>query len=59
MENEIDVREIYWPKDRKGTIKVWCPKEIYIQLIAKCEDCNYYKGLVFGKGVKCNYKEGK
>ena len=59
MENEVNIREIFWPKDNRGTIKVWCPKEIYVQPISKCEGCNYYKGLVFGKGVKCCYKEIK
>jgi hypothetical protein len=59
MENEISIREIFWPKDRRGTIEVNCPEKFYTQPIAKCEGCNYYKGLVFGKGVKCDYKEGK
>ena len=59
MENEGDIRGIYWPKDRRGTIKVWCPREIYIQPIVRCKDCVNYKGLVFGKGVRCDYKETK
>ena len=59
MENEPNIRKIYWPRDRRGTIKVWCTKEVDMQPIAKYEGCNYYRGLTFGKGVKCNYKEGK
>ena len=59
MENEVNRREIFWPKDNRGTIKVCCTKEADTQPIAECEGCKYYRVLVFGKGVKCCYKEIK
>ena len=59
MENEPNIRKIYWPRDRRGTIKVWCTKEVDTKPIAKCSNCEYYRGAVFGKGVKCSYKEPK
>ena len=53
MENGIDIREIYWPRDRRGTIKVNCPGNDTAQPIFKCSKCPRYEGLVFGKGIKC------